>query len=291
MPKDKIFPMYYSEYSSTDDLPIVPFSEDNWIIRSQTVTFLHCHNCLEITYCRKGDLYFLIERTENRMHEGDICVICQNTMHFSYVKGGEPAYCNYLYIDLNKFKELYPLQIEGLDYLKYHSAEFTSVISEPSCRELLMLIFKELKEQRLNYRTNVLVLTGMMLTEILRAQKMPVAKLPAASNGRFLIADSIDYMNEHYNLDITTENLAEMCHLSLTHYRRIFKNIMGLPPMMYLNRIRVEHACEMLFSTNETVLNISETVGFKTISSMNRNFKAFTGYAPLNWRNQTRRGR
>ena len=91
--------------------------------------------------------------------------------------------------------------------------------------------------------------------------------------------------------DISTEMLAHSCHMSQTNYRRVFGKIMGTSPMMYLNRIRIEKACEKLFSTTDTIADIAGKEGYTSISAFNNNFKRFMNCSPQQWRKVARLNR
>ena len=86
----------------------------------------------------------------------------------------------------------------------------------------------------------------------------------------------------------TIEHLASLCHWSPTHFRRVFHEIMGVPPLDYLNNTRVSKACGLLRSTEESILNISEMVGFRSVSSLNRYFLKIMRMSPRDYRKQMR---
>ena len=76
-----------------------------------------------------------------------------------------------------------------------------------------------------------------------------------------------------------------MCHISVTHFRRIFHDIMGTSPLDFINSTRIEKACTLLKSTEKSILSISEQVGYHSISSFNRYFIKVMGVSPRTYRN------
>lgn len=82
------------------------------------------------------------------------------------------------------------------------------------------------------------------------------------------------------------EFLADLCHWSPTHFRRMFHEIMGTSPLDYLNNIRIMKSCNLLRSTEESILNISEMVGFHSVSSYNRYFTKIMQMSPREYRKQ-----
>ena len=39
---------------------------------------------------------------------------------------------------------------------------------------------------------------------------------------------------------ISVEELAQICHLSLTHFRRTFESVMHISPLYYLNSVPID---------------------------------------------------
>ena len=55
----------------------------------------------------------------------------------------------------------------------------------------------------------------------------------------------------------------------------------------YLNRIRIEKAKELLISTDEKIVEISQMVGIENTNHFIRLFKEKTGVTPLTYRRET----
>ena len=84
--------------------------------------------------------------------------------------------------------------------------------------------------------------------------------------------------------DITVDQLSEMCFLSTTYFRRVFKRCTRLSPMAYLCQVRLKMAAVMLRSSNAPISEIVEKTGFRTASSFNRKFREYYNMSPREWR-------
>lgn len=84
----------------------------------------------------------------------------------------------------------------------------------------------------------------------------------------------------------TIEYLADLCHWSPTHFRRVFHDIMGTSPLDYVNNTRILKSCILLRSTEHSILDISEMVGFHSVSSFNRYFAKLMQMSPREYRKQ-----
>ena len=93
--------------------------------------------------------------------------------------------------------------------------------------------------------------------------------------------DMLDYVNENYhNNDLSLTMLAEEFGLSdITYVSKCFKKFMNENFSSYLERIRIEKACEMLLG-NMQVKEVSEKVGYLSDVSFRRAFKKCVGMSP-----------
>ncbi|MBO6129158.1 MAG: helix-turn-helix transcriptional regulator [Pseudobutyrivibrio sp.] len=79
--------------------------------------------------------------------------------------------------------------------------------------------------------------------------------------------------------------MAKLIGFSESHFMRFFKEAFGVSFVTYLNDYRLSMAARMLLSTEESVLEISQQVGFENLSHFNRQFKRKYGKTPREYRN------
>lgn len=97
-------------------------------------------------------------------------------------------------------------------------------------------------------------------------------------------APSIRYIAEHYDLPITVNQLAEMESYNVTYYNDWFKQQTGCSPSLYLRRVRVDRAKELLLDTGFTVMEIAVMVGYSSNATFTRAFHSITGMTPKAYR-------
>ena len=78
--------------------------------------------------------------------------------------------------------------------------------------------------------------------------------------------------------------LADICSMSETHFRRIFESYIKMSPMDYVNLIRIQKACELMKKSNDSMDTIAIKCGFTTTSTFNRNFRKFLDTSPYQWK-------
>ena len=88
--------------------------------------------------------------------------------------------------------------------------------------------------------------------------------------------------NLYANLSIA--ELARLCHLSTSSFKRKFKEVYGDSPMKFIAQKKVEKAASLLKSEGLRVSDIAYDVGFESLATFNRNFSNVYGQSPSEYR-------
>jgi AraC family transcriptional regulator len=91
------------------------------------------------------------------------------------------------------------------------------------------------------------------------------------------IAWSTDYIHTYYMRPLAIADLAKSASLSLYHYIRLFRAILGVTPFAYLQRKRAAVAARLLRSTDLSQEQVAERVGFESRSTMFRHLRRHAG--------------
>ncbi len=90
----------------------------------------------------------------------------------------------------------------------------------------------------------------------------------------------LNYLENNFSSDFTVDSLAEMCCLSVGSFRRSFSECMGMSPVEYRNKLRIQKAVILLKTGEYTVGEAAESVGIKDIKYFSKLFKRYTGVTP-----------
>ena len=85
------------------------------------------------------------------------------------------------------------------------------------------------------------------------------------------IQNSLDYIEDHLKTELSAQELAELAGYSQFHFERLFKRLVGLPPMRYIQRRRLLHAAFEI-ADGEKVIDTALNYGFDTQSGFSRAF-------------------
>ena len=94
----------------------------------------------------------------------------------------------------------------------------------------------------------------------------------------------VDYIHANLDKRITADDLARAARLSRSRLCYLFKAEIGVAPMQYLKRCRIEKARDLLESTPLSVKEIRSSVGLSDRSHFTRGFKETFGVTPFEYR-------
>lgn len=92
--------------------------------------------------------------------------------------------------------------------------------------------------------------------------------------------DVLMYIEKNYEKKITLDELAKIACMDKKYFCSFFKNLVGKTPIEYVNAYRIECACEMLVTTNETVIEVAYNCGFHDCSYFTKIFRQFKNTTP-----------
>ena len=118
------------------------------------------------------------------------------------------------------------------------------------------------------------ILTGALLNKEISEK---VASTSRYSN---TIVAVTEYIEQHYKEEITIDDLLEVVHLSKYYFIKTFKKIMGTTPYDYLLNYRISKSKIILRTTEQSISEVAETVGFSSLNNFIIQFKRNVGTTP-----------
>lgn len=90
-------------------------------------------------------------------------------------------------------------------------------------------------------------------------------------------------LNNVYS-SLSLEEFAALCNLSLSSFKRRFKEVFRESPKKYLLQVRLTKAANQLTTTQERIAAIAYDCGFESLGTFNRNFKQHFSLSPSAYR-------
>ncbi|MDO5424988.1 MAG: AraC family transcriptional regulator [Eubacteriales bacterium] len=292
MAKPKPTPIEYRNYALPPYFPIVLVTGENWRISEVPSGTLHFHNCLEIGLCESDSGMLQLADRSHPFQEGDVTFIASDIPHTTYSSPGTASKWSYIFVNIEDLLSPYfPLEvISSKDMLQNMLRNYTAVLSRndyPEVYQLVKSMVEEMKQKDPNFQFSV---RGLMLSLITKLMNIYDARKNDEDihlhENALAIAPALYYIRKNFMLDFPMDDLAALCNMSPSHFRRTFKGIMGFSAMDYTKQMRMKEASILLRTTEISILDISEEVGFHSLSSFNHHFMETFGMTPMKYRKQ-----
>jgi AraC family transcriptional regulator, arabinose operon regulatory protein len=101
-----------------------------------------------------------------------------------------------------------------------------------------------------------------------------------ATNVRERVAKSIEFMKNHLREPLKIATLAGLVSLSRSHYTTLFQRVTGYAPLSYLNHLRMQRAVQLLNTTDLSIKQISDRLGFCDQFYFSRAFAKMHNHSP-----------
>ncbi len=147
-------------------------------------------------------------------------------------------------------------------------------------REKFLLLEKTFKNYSDSHIIETRILLGDILLNVIRRSSQQ------NSEGVHRIFPALRYINEHYQDEYSVKDLANMCNLSQSYFRKMFIMYTGMAPSRYRADIRCSIAKNMLKSDVLNVSEIADKLGYCDVYHFSKEFKKSTGVSPRAYKNK-----
>lgn len=233
----------------------------------------------KLYYIKKGECELMIDGQRYHASAGQCFLIPAHTKHSYYHINNHHIEKYWMHFEL-KTGDAQALKGLRLPYFVTVPAPYAAQM-DARFETIFTLAANTDTASRLREKAEILSLisTYIALAQQNGYQSVPTSSEAAAASAK-TIHDVIDYMNTHLSEKVTVDELAALLHVHPNYFIRMFKAYMGVPPLNYLNRLKVERAKSLLENTTLPVSIIMTGLGFDDISSFSSFFKRYTGYNP-----------
>lgn len=267
----------------------------------------HQHNHFELMYVLHGSLINYIEDKAVHYQAGDGCLMNRNVAHVEQMEIGTTALFinlslpflekllteNSLGISLNSLGPIFQFLLANMaeeGSLKRSYIEFTHEANAKSLlfQTLLDALQLELSTPKIgaNYLQKGLVLR---LLDALEDEEIFYSSYVdlELSKDEFITNQVLRAIEKVHGV-ISREELAERLHYTAEHLNRLVKKQTGQSLMKYAQKVKLAYIQQLLTTTNQTLAEISEQVGFQSDSHFYRFFKEKSGQSPDQYRRQNK---
>ncbi len=256
---------------------------------SDTKTFpLHWHYYSEILYIKKGTLRILCNEKSYLLREGDLCYFYPLQLH--EVANTDNADVEYTIV---KF-DFHTLTLPPIHQTKLYDYFIHRLRADDVCILLEHGTFD--KAQMDSYMRHILTTYQnkdefyslqmqadiySILIEIAKNCKKEIGTATRRRNDTdFTFHHILEYIDTHSGEPLEIQQLAQMCHMSYSHFAKLFRESYGRSCKEYITYIRLVKAQDFLLHTDYDINYIALETGFFDCSHFIRTYKKWRGITP-----------
>ena len=253
---------------------------------------IHHHIDFELCYIEFGKGIYK-SGNKYEINDGDLFIFKPNKAHCITDISSENMQVINLHINPQYFRFMRPISENdnnfGIKFLAndFKSDKLSDFASESSNEKIVSDIYSlvsEFSEKKPNYIFKAETLLNDIIIELSRYQIPRIDKSVSSTKCSDDIFRTVSYINEHFNENLTLNNLAKKANLSRTYYSYIFKSLIGLTVWEYISIKRIDYALSELKTTDKNILDIALSCGFNNTANFNKIFKKYTNVLPKTFR-------
>jgi AraC-like DNA-binding protein/quercetin dioxygenase-like cupin family protein len=255
---------------------------------SGTLTALHKHNFIELTYVAEGQMCQRVSGRDEIFKQGEICLIDRDSIHAEYFYRENSVFV-FLGIANSFFDNL--IHINAADSTasgqnstgsflhdivikqkeKYRFVRFTPKVKNPQTRRLIEQIILELARRQIGSSHIVIGLIERLLSLLPVEYQFQLEKRKDVDRRRWLFDEVQLYMQQHYH-NISMKHLISLFDHTTDYFNRLIKHYTGLTYSKFLQNMRLERAEYLLKTTNDRVEDVARQVGYENLGYFYRIF-------------------
>lgn len=224
----------------------------------------HWHSDIEIIRVTKGKLNLALNDMHYTLTETESILIPGGIVH-----GAVPEKCEYECLRFSKGILYATGEIKKI--IKTRLLHPVRILERAAVEKLFSLMRKEEPNQ-----LTLMSCLYLIINEVV--EKQQETKIISEEKIE-RIKPAIIYIEDNFQSCITVAHLAKECLMSNNYFIKYFKEVTNQTPVGFLNRHRVEAACEMLLS-GHSVTETAFSCGFNDLSYFIHVFKTHTGISP-----------
>lgn len=242
---------------------------------------LHSHSFTELFYVVKGKGQFQFGDTVYKdVQEDSLVIINPNIVHTEISDKNDPL-------------EYIVLGIDGIEFsLDIDDDYGYSIHNYNDYKHEVLFYLKAILEEEKNKDRNYFLMIDQLLNVlVMNVLRRTVSELNITKGNTDENKDCIfieNYLNIHFREEITLDKLAELTFMNKYYLSHIFKEHSGQSPIEYLLEKRISEAKKLLKTTDLSISQIANIVGFNSASYFSQYFKKINNLSPSQYRKKNK---
>lgn len=251
----------------------------------------HWHEHFELIYMVKGELLLTCNAVTHKAKVGDLLILNPNDVH--HLESITPDVDYYCILFDPTFLKSGVSDITDVTYITPIIANrilFQNKIDASS--DIISTIRQIISTYQQKAVAYDLIIKGQLFQLIAKLiskdtyHVLTQHKQTKRQKHLYLIQQIVDHIHKQYKQDMNYQDIASMFNVSYHHMLHIFKEYTGKTMVEYINALRIEKACQLLRSTDDTITTIATIVGYNDPNYFTRLFKKVKGHSPKKYKKE-----
>ena len=258
---------------------------DIQILRLTPTGFTHQHTYFELVYVLRGTATRKMSDTAVPVSVGDYYVANPRSAHgYENLQGLEVIHCMFLPEHINQALTDCPSISSLLSHRILHFgvpvdipiADRVFHDTDGAIRRIIKTMEREYAEQPTGYKEMLRCYLTQALVYAVRASetRFPHEAVPKV----------MEYLKAHYTESLSLDTLSQLTGYTPQYLSNLFTMEVGMSIQSFLQRMRMEEACNLLATTNLSVAQIAAAVGYQDTRHFSKVFRRYQTISPREYR-------
>ncbi len=229
----------------------------------------------QIIYIDSGKAHFFINGKEHIVSAGNMVIYYPNVpQHYRYYNK-EKTTVYWVHFTGSHVQRI-------LDH--YNIPKETGIIHSGTSPDYQWLFGQMIRELQTCRPKNDEMLTLLLRNILILVNRSLEMKTKFADTTEKEITYAMYHFRENFNKEISIDDYASECNISVCWFIRCFKQVTGQTPLQYIISLRISNAQMLLETTSYTIAQIAQEVGYDNPLYFSRLFRKQVGVSPNNYR-------
>lgn len=249
---------------------------------------LHCHDYDELVVVVNGRGRHIVGSERYEIFAGHVFVINEMVPH-GFENADELELFNIVYnedylverfpdlADLPGFQALFYIHPKMIPSLRFSRKLFLPPKNFTEIAAQLRKMDGEWKSKSAGYKAQMISSLVAVIVDLSRIYSLGVGFSPEVTAG---IARVISHVQNDYQQAVSLRKLASIACMSERTLDRQFKSMIGMTPIEYVNKVRIEHSLPLLRDPGRSISDVAYAAGFLDSNYFTRRFCRHVGMSP-----------
>ena len=245
---------------------------------------MHLHSAVEIVVTLEGCVDYQVEDQVYHIRKNQVLIVPPNVSH-ALSMGENSKRLLFLFepepiLEMRDIKKI-QRSLEKVFFLQNDDETQHRIF------DMLLKIYDCYQQREMMFNTlcfSDLLRIYALLSQQYLAGDFPQRQKESPVMDREVISSAMNYIDSHYQEDVSLEEVAAFTGFSRCYFSRSFKKQTGYSFRDYLSQRRIQGAMELLIHTDKPMNQVARESGFNSIATFNRTFREYKNCTPTQYR-------